>query len=343
MAIPAIVLLGGAVVFLLAATSGKKKTAATTTSAESGNTLPQEQQVQLALALQNLKANANGGVDGPVDSSAIAQANTLAASFEEKGYLTAANVLRGYAKQAAAWVPTKTQVTVTGLDAATLEKINRALQFEGSPKVLREIAASLRSHPLGNTAEAQNLILMLEAMATQKEAQAKTSDAIIEIDKAIKKAEPLVIVTPPVDIVVPVTPTPQPAPKAKTPREIAADTMITSLSRVQSQYATVKAAKGKEDKSIVSKFQKLAGLKQDGLTGPGTLLAAAQAGITQVLPLVMYWPKSATAKNVLAYRSALLTEADKAESTGDTMRASALRNSAARERGQAGIVDSMPA
>jgi hypothetical protein len=101
-------------------------------------------------------------------------------------------------------------------------------------------------------------------------------------------------------------------------------------------------AKGKEDMNIVSRFQGLAGLgTPDGKAGPGTLAAAAKVG-QSALPLVMYWPKSATANNVLAYRDVLRQMAASARAAGDTTRAAELEQSAATERGQGNIVGSMP-
>ena len=102
-------------------------------------------------------------------------------------------------------------------------------------------------------------------------------------------------------------------------------------------------AKGKEDKGLIHKFQSMVGEKQDGLPGPGTTLKLALNGRVSNLPLVMYWPRSATASRVLQYRTDVRNVAAQARAAGDTSRAAALELSAQRERGQAGIVGSMPA
>ena len=103
----------------------------------------------------------------------------------------------------------------------------------------------------------------------------------------------------------------------------------------------MKKAKNKEDKSLVMAFQRGEGLTADGKSGPGTVLKMAK--YTGDLPLVFYWPTSATQKNVLAYREAIREMADLHERDGRTTIADKLRAAATRERGQAGIVGVMPA
>lgn len=358
MAIPGIVLLGGAVVFLLAA-AGKKKgdsptliTKVVPTGPGSGD-LPAENQLQLADCLSDLKVNSNGEIDGPVPAAAIAKATGTAAAFERVGKETgnaslvnAAATLRAYAKKAGEWVPTQNKVSIPALDAATVDKINRTIQMERDPKVLRQVADALKKTAAGGTPQAVALIQMLEAMATQIEAQQVTGTTLTEINRVIEAAKPAAMpesLPVPTKVNVPTIPVPQKLPAQKSAVEIAADNMVTHLRQIQDKYQTVKLAKGKQDTALVSKFQTLAGLKADGKPGPGTLIAAAKAGVGQVLPLVMYWPVSANAQSVYAYRTAIEDVAAKADAAGDTMRAAALRQSAARERGQAGIVGTMPA
>jgi hypothetical protein len=140
---------------------------------------------------------------------------------------------------------------------------------------------------------------------------------------------------------VPPAPAPQPTPIEKTPVEMAADAVVKHLWSIQRQYG-MPGAKGKEDMVLIKRFQSLAGDTADGMAGPGTLARTAQHGQSN-LPLVMRWPKSATSTKVLEYRNVLTVMADKSRSEGNTTRADELSASAARERGQAGIVGPMPA
>lgn len=132
-------------------------------------------------------------------------------------------------------------------------------------------------------------------------------------------------------------------PQAMTPTQAAAQAMVMNMKTVQATYG-MPGAKGREDKSLVQRFQGLAtgSSKPDGMAGPGTLLAAATQGQTD-LPLVMYWPKSATQKDVISYRTGLLNLASQAQAAGNALGASQLSASATRERGQGGIVGPMPA
>ena len=113
--------------------------------------------------------------------------------------------------------------------------------------------------------------------------------------------------------------------------------MVNNIRSVQSQYGGVKAAKGKENRSLVKRFQRSVGLKQDGLAGRNTFIVAASKGAV-VLPLVPYWPRSARSSTVKQYRDALLKIAAGMTAMGQTAEANALQASAYRERGQGGIV-----
>jgi peptidoglycan hydrolase-like protein with peptidoglycan-binding domain len=150
------------------------------------------------------------------------------------------------------------------------------------------------------------------------------------------------LVTTPVPGLPPVA-VPGASPQMMTPVQAAAQAMVMNMKAVQGSYG-MPGGKGKEDKSLVQRFQALAtgSSKPDGLAGPGTLLNAATQGQTD-LPLVMYWPKSATQKDVISYRTGLLNLASQQQAAGNALGASQLAASAARERGQAGIVGPMPA
>lgn len=132
-------------------------------------------------------------------------------------------------------------------------------------------------------------------------------------------------------------------PGPMTPVQAAAQAMVMNMKMVQNTYG-MPGAKGKEDKSVVQRFQSLATgtAKPDGLAGPGTLLNAATQGQTD-LPIVMYWPKSAKAADVLSYRQGLLNLASQQQAAGNGLGAAQLTASAQKERGQAGIVGPMPA
>jgi len=143
--------------------------------------------------------------------------------------------------------------------------------------------------------------------------------------------------TPPeAPLVVPPSPVPQPLPPAKSPREIAAEAAAVHLIELQKKHG-VKGSKGKEDLNIVKRFQKEAGLTQDGKAGPGTLVAIAQSGTGQ-LPMVMYWPSGGTKKvNLPKYRSDLEAVAKAADLNKFPTLAAQIRASAARETGEAGL------
>ena len=141
--------------------------------------------------------------------------------------------------------------------------------------------------------------------------------------------------------VVPPTPVPQPAPPPLTPVQLAGRAMVADLKATVSRKGGPKEAKGFENKELVKKFQSLSGGTADGLAGPATYLRAAAVGAVD-LPLVLYWPKSATATTVNTYRSKLRELADNFASQGRDADANRLRMTANLERGQGGIVGKMP-
>jgi len=139
-------------------------------------------------------------------------------------------------------------------------------------------------------------------------------------------------------------PSPSPAPIEQPPTSpagLAAAAMVANQNELQRRAGgNLSAVKGSENKSLVRKFQQLEGVSADGLTGPGTLALAGK--YVGNLPLVMYWPKNANMSNVEKYRTALLALAEKADRSGDPVRAANLRASAAREQGQGGIAETGP-
>ena len=141
-------------------------------------------------------------------------------------------------------------------------------------------------------------------------------------------------------LAVPSKPVAQPVPVPSTPVELAAKAMIAHLLALQKQYG-VASAKGREDKALVKKFQSLAGTTADGMAGPATFVLAAGKGAVD-LPLVYYWPKTATATTVQQYRASLEKLAAKFAEMGRGAEANALRTSLAREAGQSGITGAAP-
>lgn len=135
---------------------------------------------------------------------------------------------------------------------------------------------------------------------------------------------------------VPANSSPQPDPKPKTAVQVAADALATHLLALQGKHG-VSGSKGREDKSLVKRFQSAVGGVADGLTGPNTILALAKNGIG-VLPMVMYWSKTATkAKDLPAFRSNLKAIAASARAAGNATLATQIEASAARESGAGGL------
>lgn len=135
---------------------------------------------------------------------------------------------------------------------------------------------------------------------------------------------------------VPATASPRPDPKPKTAIEVNAESVATHLRALQSKYG-VSGSKGKQDLTLVKRFQSAVGGVADGLPGVNTILALARNGVGQ-LPAVMYWPKTGTkAKDLPAFRTQVVNIAKTARAAGNATLAAALEASAARETGAAGL------
>lgn len=143
--------------------------------------------------------------------------------------------------------------------------------------------------------------------------------------------------TPPTaPLAVPSTPTPRPDPAPKTAIEVNAEALATHLLALQAKYG-VAGSKGKQDTTLVKRFQSAVGGIADGLPGPGTMAALANHGVG-TLPAVMYWGKTATkAKDLPAYRQKLQSIANAARAVGHTTIAAQIEASAARETGAGGL------
>lgn len=319
-------------------------------------TLPEDLAEQVAKSLRDLTVNDDGSISGPVTAEAVQRATTVAAQVENAGFPDAARAFRAFIQAAAKRVPSPPkdkQVQVPGLPAAMVDQINRAIQLERDPKKLQAILDALQQQPA--SPQRDLLIQMLQQTIQQVQAALVLADTLKKTDQVLTSPGQPTVATAPAPIVelppmVVTAPAPTPSASAPTPpvSEVpdtpdarrAVNTANMLRNRIVDAGGDVKKAKGKEDKSLVVAFQKAEALTADGFTGPKTVLKMAK--YTGDIPLVYYWPKSATAKEVNAYRATLQQMADVHEQNGRPLTAQKLRTYAAKERGQAGIVGPMP-
>jgi hypothetical protein len=227
--------------------------------------------------------------------------------------------------------------------------VQKTIQNERDPAKLQELINALKSHP--KSPEGDIAIQTLSAMIVQINAANITLEALEKTQEVMEAPtgafepppKPIPVVTAPQPVAVPPPPPPPVAriPAPKSPAQQAAEAMSKHLQGVQSRYG-MPGAKGKEDKSIVKKFQSLAGITADGLAGPGTLAKAASLGQGQ-LPLVFYWPKGSNRTSVQNYRNALRRLASEADAQGFSDVGNSLRMAANYEQGQSGISQYGPA
>ena len=260
-----------------------------------------------------------------------------------------------------------------GLTQEQRDYIARVMSLEREPDKIALLIDWLRK--LSPSAERDTMIQMAQALALQLAAAQSTAATMAQIDQVIKAPDqaqvvqassqplppayvptnppqpvpvPTVVTSPGIANVpgqtphlpetplsVPSQPVAQPVPVPATPIELAAKAMILNLIAAQKQYG-VAGAKGKEDKNLVKKFQSLAGTTADGMAGPATFILAAGKGAVE-LPLVYYWPKTATATTVAQYKAGLEKIAAKFLEMNRASEAASLRASIARENGQSGI------
>jgi hypothetical protein len=329
---------------------------------------------QMAIALGKLGVSpATGRVDGTPTADGIRFATQTVGELASRGYALPAADLDRYVKEASAKVATPpsaapiAQNAPPGLTQSQKDYLARVMSLERNPAVLRTTLAWLEKLPISSP-EKDDAIAMLRAQIVQLEAAASTNETLDRIDEVIKSPglpqiqavadkplAPAVVPTPPkpaiapvptsslpdTPAVVPPTPQPQPLPVALTPTQLTAKTMVDHIRQLQAQYGGPTATmKSKLSTAIVKAFQKAAKTTQDGKPGPGSLILAAGHGQSD-LPLVVYWPKSATAATVKQYRDSLYRIADQRSSQGFARDAAELRASAARERGQGGIVGAL--
>ncbi len=326
----------------------------------SANALPESFKVLIAQALAALTVDDQATLKGPITAQGIQIATNIAGQLDSAGFPQAAVDLRAFiarAQAALAPLPLDKQITLPGLDPSIQTMVNAAIQTERDPKKLRAIIAILQGMPV--TPQRDQAIATLTALADQIDSANTTAATMQQIQNAMQQAG---VVTPSGQ---PVTSSPgfvpQPSPPPGTPgipqfpltvtanppavkskQQIKAESVASGLKRLQDAAGgNVKAVQGKEDKAGVMSFQSQEGLTSDGKSGPATTLALGK--YTGDLPLVMYWPQGSNASSVMAFRVKLNTLADAADNAGDSVRADSLRNSALLERGQGGIVGSMPA
>jgi hypothetical protein len=325
--------------------------------------LPEKFATLLARALNDMTVQDDGHVKGPVTAESIQRATTVAAQLEQGGFPQAANALRAYISMAAKKVPSPPidkQVRIPGVSPAIVEQVNRALKLERDPTKLRAVLDGVKKLPASKERDA--LVEMLGEAIKQTEAALIMAQALSETEETLaspgipQPRQPTPTIEIPLEVTAsppprPATPPPGPGGIQRAPAEPQlpdtaelrrAINVSNHLRNLQQDVGNdPKKMKGKEDKGQVVAFQKQEGITADGKAGPTFMTKLAK--YTGNLPLVLYWPKSATQNNVFTYRENLRNMADIHERAGRVSLANALRASAARERGQAGIVGTMPA
>lgn len=280
--------------------------------------LPEEISMEIINVLRRLNVQLDGTIQPPITKEDIQVATALAGKLERRGFTEAAVLIRALVAKAARYVPSpppSRSTDLPGVDAATKARITRALQLERDPKKLSQLLQVVKALPASSERDA--LATSIESLITQLAAAASTADTLEKTQQIIDAK-------------------PGKAPEVKTAAGRLAQQLAASMIALENRYG-VKRAKPRRDVKLVVRFQKAVKLSPDGKPGTKTVLAMARNGVSR-LPLVMYWPRSATSKNVLAYRRAVGKLAAYAKSMGQTQRAAQLLASAKRERGQGGIV-----
>lgn len=328
--------------------------------------LSDAQRERMAEALGRLGVSpATGKLSGAADAEAIRFATQVVGELDAAGFKDAAKALRGYVDEASKVVKTPTEAApiataaqAAGLTKEQAEYAARVLALERDPNKIGIFIDWLKKLP--PTPQRDTFIQMAQALAFQLAAANITTNTLDQIHQVITSSPeepdeeepgytpstsnatrpPATTSTPATappeqPVKVPATPVPQAVPKPLSEIELVGRSLLNNLIATQKKYG-VKAAKGKEDRMLVKKLQGLAGLTADGDAGPATLLILATKGALE-LPLVYYWPKTATAATVAEYRTALENIAKKHEQLGSRDQANTLRVSIAREHGEGGI------
>ena len=294
-----------------------------------------------------------------VERDTIQAASELASRLESYGFAKEAQAIRdaiAKARKSLPELPPDERVADSPkLPPALNDKINEALASERDPAKLRAILAALRADPAISDPQVQMMAQVLEALILQIEAQRQQDEDLKEAEKVQQSPPPPVIdVAPPVTSPgqpvqpirpvpepapdqkerTPAAPAPQPAPPQKSQAHTAAEAVALNLQNVEKGYGLPKG-KGREDRVLVERFQRIVGLTPDGNAGPGVIKAIAK--YIGNLPHVFYWPKGSNRKTVDAFRNEIMSVASVARAAGETLRASQLEASASREDGRGGI------
>lgn len=311
--------------------------------------MPKSLQEALAGALKLLTVDSNGKIKGPVTANAVRAATQIAGRLDSEGWPEASKSLRAFATEAAKLVPPPKKADEIPLppsmDPALRDKVQRMIQNERDPAKLQGLVDALKATPKGPERDMaievlKGLIVQIQTANISRKAL-EDAEAVMNAPTgslAPAKQKPKALETPkaPVVVVTKTTvPKAQPTPAAKTPVQQAAESMALHLRSVQSKYG-MPGAKGKEDPTIVKRFQNKAGITEDGKAGPGTLGKAASVGQGD-LPLVMYWPAGSNRSSVQVYRDTLRRLASEAEAQGRSDVGNQLRMIANLESGQGGI------
>jgi hypothetical protein len=282
----------------------------------------------LARAIQGLGLDVeNGKFVGTPTEAGIQAATSVAGQLEKAGYTAYANTLRNYIVLAYGYLPKRDPIVPKpdSVPDDIWERINTAIRTERDPARLRNVLAEMQVYR-PESPQMTTAIGVLKQLIAQIESSQVITETVTKIDEVIPKPD-----TPPDGT--PILPD-SGTPTEKTKAQRIAEGLVANLKSVQSKFG-MPGAKGREDKVLAKAYQAAEGVTGgglDGKIGPGSMLKIAS--YVSDLPLVMYWPTSATKKNVLKYRADLLALADQASGS----RASELRASAAREHGQAGVV-----
>lgn len=313
--------------------------------------LPPALQTLMAQALAALTVSGSGQLTGPITAQGIQTASAVAAQLDQAGFPDAASSLRVFIQKANLLLPPPSPaqtLPLPGLSPALQAQVNQAIQTNRDPKQLRQLIAVLKSLPANP--QTQQAIDTLTAIADQVDAAIATAQAMQQIQNTLPPVLPtsspgLPQAQQPAPGAPPALPPPSAAPAQvppqKSKQQVLAETVASGLVRLQTAAAgAVKKVQGKEDKASVMRFQSQEGLTADGKAGPKTMLALAK--YTGNVPLVMYWGAGSNAQAVYAYRAALQEIADAALAAGDATRSQGLQAAALAERGQGGIVGSIP-
>ena len=278
--------------------------------------LPVEISTEIMQVLRRLNVQLDGTVQPPITKEDIQVATALAGKLERRGFTEAAVLMRALVTKAARYVPAPPPSRSTDLPGVSPQmraRITRALQLERDPKKLSQLLQAVKALPASSERDA--LATSIESLITQLAAAASTADTLERTQQVLDADK---------------------SPEPKTVAGRLAQQLAASMIAAENRYG-VKRAKPRRDVKLIVKFQKAVKLSPDGKPGTKTLIAMARNGVSR-LPLVMYWPRSATSKNVVAYRRSISRLAAHAKSIGQTQRAAQLLASAKRERGQGGIV-----